>query len=262
MFKKNGVFVEGQKKILEILKKDIHDKYDLLFWDGFPYYQQLSCVLSLAWENLIKKDETTGQMTLSKLITVTHKYGLKENQNIKFLVQRTFEFYKEKREVCKELKPKIEEKLQNLNIEHKREYKKSEEYKSYNIYKRFIPMNNNELFDEAVRDAFQILKQWFHYKVPKWLNVMNELQKYICLKNDLEPGDYTVYANQIENDFVRRNLSILAEYGIPKSAIKKLENNIPQNLEEDDVLNEIRESNLIDNSELIDYEKEKIRENL
>ncbi|KAF5433111.1 hypothetical protein C5S36_07025 [Candidatus Methanophagaceae archaeon] len=55
---------------------------------------------------------------------------------------------------------------------------------------------------------------------------------------------------------------MLAEYGIPKSAIKKLENNIPQNLEEDDVLNEIRESNLIDNSELIDYEKEKIRENL
>jgi hypothetical protein len=38
-------------------------------------------------------------MTLSKLITVTHKYGLKENQNIKFLVQSTFEFYKEKRKV-------------------------------------------------------------------------------------------------------------------------------------------------------------------
>jgi hypothetical protein len=57
-------------------------------------------------------------------------------------------------------------------------------------------------------------------------------------------------------------LSILAEYGIPKSAIKKLENNIPHDLGEDDVLNEIRERNLIDDSELIDYEKEKIRENL
>ena len=262
LFKKNGVLIKGQKKILEILKTDIHNKHDLLFWDGFPNYQQLGFVLSLAWKNLLKERETTTPMTLPKLITVTHKYGKRENQSIDFLVQNTFQFYKERREECKELKPTIERKLQSMDREDKRRYKKGEEYKKYNFYKKFMPMDDSELFDEAVRDAFQILRHWFHYKVPKWLNVMNELQKYVCEKNNLEPGNYTYYASQIENDFVRKNLSILVEYGIPKSAINKLENKISKDLDEDKILDEIKNRKLIKTSELIDYEKEKIRENL
>jgi hypothetical protein len=89
-----------------------------------------------------------------------------------------------------------------------------------------------------------------------------ELQKYVCEKNNLEPGNYTYYASQIENDFVRKNLSILVEYGVPKSAINKLENKISENLNEDQVLDEIKNKGLIEISDLIDYEKEKIRENL
>ncbi|KAF5428807.1 Replicative superfamily II helicase [Candidatus Methanophagaceae archaeon] len=262
LFKNNGVLIEGQKRILEILKRDIHDKYDLLFWHGFPGYYQLEYVLSLAWDNLITEGETTRPMTLPKLITVTHKYGGKENQSIDFLVQNTFQFYKERREECKELKPTVERKLQSMDREDKRRYKKGEEYKKYNFYKKFMPMDDSELFDEAVRDAFQILRHWFHYKVSKWLNVMNELQKYVCEKNNLEPGNYAYYANQVENDFVRKNLSILVEYGVPKSAINKLENKISKDLNEDKVLDEIRNRELIETSELIDYEKEKIRENL
>jgi hypothetical protein len=42
---------------------------------------------------------------------------------------------------------------------------------------------------------------------------MNELQKYVCEKNNMDPGNYSYYANQIENDFIRDNLTILSEYG-------------------------------------------------
>ena len=52
------------------------------------------------------------------------------------------------------------------------------------------------------------------------------------------------------------------EYGVPKSAINKLENKISENLNEDQVLDEIKNKGLIEISDLIDYEKEKIRENL
>jgi uncharacterized Rossmann fold enzyme len=52
------------------------------------------------------------------------------------------------------------------------------------------------------------------------------------------------------------------EYGIPKSAINKLENKISKDLDEDKILDEIKNRKLIETSELIDYEKEKIRENL
>jgi hypothetical protein len=47
---------------------------------------------------------------------------------------------------------------------------------------------------------------------------------------------YTNYANQIENDFIRDNLTILSEYGIPTSAINKLKGGINQELSEDAVI--------------------------
>jgi len=258
LFKRNGVLIKGQKRILDTLKSDIHDNRDLLFWNGFPKYRQLEYVLSLAWDNLITERETTRPMTLPKLVKVTFDYGSSTNQDINFLVLDNVKFYIQKRDECK----KIEKQLQGINREQVIEYKKSDEGKSYNIYKKFISMDDDDLFDEAVRDAFQIMKHWFHYKVPKWLNVMNELQKYVCEKNNLEPGNYTHYASKIENDFVRGNLSILVEYGIPKSAINKLEKKISKDLDEDKILDEIKNRELIETSDLIDYEKEKISESL
>jgi hypothetical protein len=121
---------------------------------------------------------------------------------------------------------------------------------------------DEELFDEAIRDAFWLLRHWFHYKVPKWLNVINSLQEFVCKKNSLEPGNYTYFSTQIENDFVRENLSILVEYGIPKSAIDKLQKRISASVSEDDVLRKIEDDKLVETSDLLEYEKEKIRANL
>ncbi len=87
-----------------------------------------------------------------------------------------------------------------------------------------------------------------------------KIQKFVCEKNNLKPGDYSFYASQIENDFVRGNLSILVEYGIPKSAISKLENKISPYLEEDYIFDEIKNKNLAEVSNLNNYEKEKISE--
>ncbi|OQX20970.1 MAG: helicase [Candidatus Altiarchaeales archaeon A3] len=232
LFKKNGISVKGQKNILEILNKDIREKVKLICWSAYPSYDQLEYVLSLAWDHLLKSGETTLPMTKDKLVQNTFTYGLQDNQNIIFLVNSNFKFYKNERE---------------------KEDKK---------YKKYKNMNDNELFDEAVRDAFQILGHWFQYKIPKWLNVMNELQKYVCEKNKLTPGNYTLYASQIENEFVRKNLSILVEYGIPKSAINKIKNKIPEDLSEDQVLDMIKNKKLMEDPDLIDYEREKIRENL
>jgi hypothetical protein len=61
---------------------------------------------------------------------------------------------------------------------------------------------------------------------------------------------------------VRENLSILVEYGIPKSAIDKLSTKLPKDLDEDSVIDEIRNKRLFESSDLIEYEKEKIKENL
>lgn len=194
----------------------------LICWDAYPDYNQLKFVLFLAWDHLLKAGETTSPMTKAKLVKNTFDYGIEKN--ISFLIKSNYSYFRE--------------------------------------LSRYEGKTDKEVLDEAIRDAFQILKHWFHYKVPKWLNVINELQKYVCIKNSLKPGDYTFYGTQIENDFIRKNLSILAEYGIPNSAIIKLENKISANLNEDYIFEEIKNNNLIETSNLKKYEKEKIIENL
>ena len=222
LFKKNGVLIKGQKRILDTLRSDIDDKYDLLYWNGFPKYRQLEYVLSLAWDNLIKERETTRTMTFPKLVKVTFDYGF--HRSISNLVESNYLYFKK--------------------------------------LKKFENKKDEEVFDEAVRDAFQIMKHWFQYKAPKWISVINELQKYVCEENNLEPGNYTYYTSKIENDFVRGNLSILVEYGIPKSAINKLEKKISDKLNEDNVIAEIKNKELIETSGLIEYEKDKLKESL
>ena len=222
LFKRNGVSIKGQKQILDYLKGNILHEYNLIFWNGSPSYEQLKYAMFLAWDNLIKKGETTKPMTKNKLIKVTFDYGIKKN--IIYLIKSNYSYLRKQKD--------------------------------------FENKTNEEVLDKAIKDAFPILRHWFHYKVPKWLNVINELQKYVCEINGLKPGDYSFYASQIENDFVRGNLSILVEYGIPKSAITKLEKHIPKDLNEDFVFDIIRGNKLIERAGLIEYEKEKIIDNL
>lgn len=221
LIRRNGLLVKGQCKILDILKKDILSVHHLIAWSGMPTYKQLEYVLMLAWNNLIRSGETTSPMTAPKLVKVTFDYGV--DQRISELVESTYRWY--------------------LKLD-KNEAK-----------------TNQEIYDEAVMDAFQILRHWFHYKVPKWLNVVHELQKYVCERNRLPSGSYSFYASQMENDFVNQNLAILVEYGIPKSAIDKLSGSLSVELKEDDVIATIRKDKLIEKSGLIPYEIERIEDN-
>lgn len=107
---------------------------------------------------------------------------------------------------------------------------------------------------------FQIQKHWFQYKIPKWLSVINSIQEFVCNEKGLRPGNYNFYTNLIENEFLRENLTILAEFGIPSSAIRKLEKLIPPNMNQDEVIKSIRENKLYENSAFIEYERNKLKE--
>jgi hypothetical protein len=127
---------------------------------------------------------------------------------------------------------------------------------------RYENMSKNDIFDEAVRDAFNILRHWFQYKVPKLLRTISLLQEFICKEDGLKAGNYSFYADKIESDFVRDNLSILLEYGIPKSAISKLEKYIDSDIVEDEVIQILKNEIFIEKISLLSYEKEKINDSL
>ena len=232
LFQKNGVSIKGQRQILDIIsnldetylisRKNYSQEYkiyNLINWTGEPKYDQLQFILDLCWNNLIKSSETTSPMTKAKLVTMTFNFSIKKD--IFALIKDDFSFQRPLK----------------LNI----------------------GKSDTEVLNQSIRNIFSISRHWFQYKVPKWLSIMNELQKYVCEKNGKTAGNYSFYASQIENDFIRDNLTILSEYGIPTSAINKLSQKIDEKLSEDEVLVRLRYiSRNSDN--LLDYEKDKINE--
>ena len=145
--------------------------------------------------------------------------------------------------------------------------------KQYYQYKSLKPLINISMQsdywikiepDEFVRlqkiinYVLQVSKHWFDYKLPKFLNVMSELQEYVCRDKGLRPGNYSFFMKQFENNFLPPNVSILYEYDIPLSAIQKIERLISSDSSFADVVNKLRTINL-EQLQLNNYEITKIK---
>lgn len=130
-----------------------------------------------------------------------------------------------------------------------------DDYSYQRPLKANIGKSDIEVLNQSIQNIFSISRHWFQYKVPKWLSVMNELQKYVCQRNGQTPGNYNFYASQIENEFIRDNLCILSEYGIPNSAINKLSSDLNKDLSEENVLRQTKRI-AQNKTDLIPYERE------
>ncbi|SPZ60516.1 ski2-like helicase [Serratia quinivorans] len=225
LFSKNAINIQGQKRLLEYLRKNIKENHRLISWSSTPKYEQLDFCINLCYNFLLKENEKSKQLTAKKLTKVTYDYGY--NQNINIIVKNTYDY-----------------KIKQINRE------------------KLTPEKVQQLIDDSIKESFYLMRHWFQYKVPKLLLVLNELQKYVCNENNLPSGNYLFYSSLIENDFIPDNLSILIEYGIPNSAIRKLSKSIPKTCVDDAVIREIVENKLYENHALIPYEKEIIKKNL
>jgi len=219
LFSSNAIYIRGQVDLLIHLRSNIKHDYNLICWDGTPTYEQLTYTLGLAWDFLLRADDDVKPMTKKWIVKLTFDYGM--NQNINALVKSNFD------------------------------------------YSRKQEKNSNKsdalLTDDAIRDSFQIMRHWFQYRIPKWLLVVDRMQKFVCAEHGMRNGSYVYYATLLENDFIRENLSILAEFGVPRSAIVKLEKYIKPELDQDDVISSIGRRRLMNAPQLTDYEREKLR---
>lgn len=83
--------------------------------------------------------------------------------------------------------------------------------------------NDKERINHLSYFVLNITRHWFDYKLPKWITVINDIQKYVFSKNGMRYGNYTFYTTQLENGFLPNNLAALLEYDIPHSAIVKIQ---------------------------------------
>lgn len=242
IIKRNGVQVDGQLSIFNTIRDDISNKYPLISWNGTPDYEQLKYCLNLGWKFLMKKGESKS-LGIDRLVNKTFNYGL--HQSLSRLISSDFDY------IIK-------------SYEYYEKYKDSEDIgintKMFNYGKRYTTFSEQDIIEEVIMTNFQIQKHWFQYKIPKWLSVINSIQEFVCAEKGLKPGNYTYYSNLIENEFLRENLAILSEFGIPSSAIRKLEKLIPAEVSQDEVIKIIRNNKIFDYSVFIDYEKNKLKE--
>jgi Helicase conserved C-terminal domain/DEAD/DEAH box helicase len=222
VLKNNGVSIYGQLKILKSLEHDIELYGKQIINWTYPSYEQLKYVLQLAWDNLLKPSEARWPMTRARLAVTTYSYSI--DKSINKMLADTFDYYRG--------------------------------LKKYDGVADYVVM------EYAIHDIFQMHRHWFQYKIPKWLSVINNLQVFLCQQLAVNPGNYIPFANMIENDFIRENLSVLSEYGIPKSAIDKMQLLIPRDINEDQVIPYIKKYKLYDKVSLLQYEKEKVLENI
>lgn len=115
------------------------------------------------------------------------------------------------------------------------------------------------VIDTAIENVFREKRHWISYKVPKWLNVVNSLQKVLCKNEGLATsGDYSFFASYLENEGVEERFSLLIDMGIPSSVINKIDHLIPDDLKGQELIYFVKNLKREDVSSLMAYEIDKI----
>lgn len=224
IIKRNGVSVRGQMNIYRQLEQDIHTtKYNNFAWSRMPEWDNILYILDLSENNLFQVDHN-GIVSVRQLALYLNKY--RTSKDIIDIINLIYENRKTK--------------VQTLTARK----------------------NEGKYYDEAVEQAFHIHRHWFLFTVPKIFRVVDSLQRYVCENYSRRAGSYGYFIQQLENDFIPENLSILIEYGVPASAVRKLDSKVPRNLSEDEVVEYIRRYKRQLTSDWLQYERDKLDEHL
>ena len=116
--------------------------------------------------------------------------------------------------------------------------------------KRDFHKEREELLNEAISNIFSFIKNQAKYEIPKVLSILQSIVNYIQ-KSD--SADYSLFIAKLEHEGVDENLSVLLDFGVPSSALRKIR--IPRDVEAIDYVKENLE--LLSNR-LLNYEIAKL----
>ena len=201
-------------------------------------YNHLCTIFDLVKNRFIEGNDKNVLFSTKWMATQTVSYIY--NKNIRQMIDNRISYYA--KEHLKE--EQTDKTIDNFSMEQ---------------FKTEYPEVLRQLADEAVETMFKFQKNWLQYKIPKWLNVVDSLQKYIAAEQGIPAGDYSFIAEAIENEFTEANVRILTEFGVPSSAIRKILARYRSHLKdltEDQVVAAIVRNRQLNNRCLIPYEVE------
>lgn len=117
--------------------------------------------------------------------------------------------------------------------------------------------NKSYSYDQAIEKAFAIYRKYFQFVVPKAFSVVDNLQRLACQQRSKEAGSYSFFINQLQNSFVREDLSILLEFGMPVETVQRVERVIPKQNSEDQLIDYLRNNRDEVYNSLQTYEQER-----
>lgn len=199
---RNGVSIEGQEAILKKLIDDlaVPTRREMIIWSSIDgkLYGRLQYVIGLCWNTLSTEEERKSfgpqGWVVNKLVGNCFRTSINQ------MIEKDIEYR------AKELAES-----------------KKVSFSSVDEMFRKFPEEMQERVDSIIERIFSLQKNWLQYRAPKWINVVDSLQKYATQILGLPSGDYSYVAEMIENEFVQTSLRILLEYGIPLSAVQKIQ---------------------------------------
>lgn len=244
ILKRNAVSIHDQLELIPIIREMMLDpkRRDDIIW-GAPrdkkLYHHLCAIFDLVKDRFIEGNDKNTLISTKWMASQTTSY-LYSNKNIRKLVDDRISYLAT--DYLKKDNPNFTDAQFDLQ--------------------RFVqdyPDTARSFADKAIETVFKFQKNWLQYKIPKWLNVVDSLQKYVAKELGIQSGDYSYYAESIENEFADANIRILTEYGVPSSAIQKILERYGRylkNLNEDQVVAAIIRNRLLINKCLTQYEIE------
>lgn len=224
IIKKNGTNVNGQMAIYYALERDIGtSQYLNIAWSQMPNWDKLLYILNLAEDNIFTFESRHAVVSTKQLARYVDMY--RKNKSINLIIR---DIYDGKLKTVKS--PSYEQKLRYL--------------------------------DNAIEAGFHIYRHWFQFTIPKAFRVVDSLQRYVCERHGKKSGSYSYFVQQLENDFVRENLSILIEYGIPSDTVRRIAAQIPDTLDEDEVVDFIKSNKNKIYRSLLQYEIDRLNQSL
>ena len=87
-----------------------------------------------------------------------------------------------------------------------------------------------DTIEKAIEEVLKFIRNDASFKIPKLLSVVDSIQRYVFESNgSSEYGDYSIFTSLLENDKISEHFRFLIDFGVPSTAVKKLEIHLKNN---------------------------------